>query len=93
MTGPRKETNMGLIGIIAGLIGAAVGVVAGIIGGLLGAVMGLLGSLLGLLPVLFPVVLIAVGIVWLLKSSNANHGAVEGIDSRNVAPPIPRRSR
>jgi uncharacterized membrane protein len=84
---------MGLIGVIAGLIAAAVGALAGIIGGLLGAVMGLLGGLLGLLPVLFPVVLIALGIVWLLKTSNANHGAVESMDSRNVAPPVSRRSR
>ncbi len=84
---------MGLIGVIVGLIGAVVRAAAGVIGGLLGAAFGLLGALLGLLPVVFPIVLISVGIVWLLKSSNANHGAVEEIDSRNVAPPIPRRSR
>lgn len=84
---------MGLIGIVVGLIGAVVGAAAGVIGGLFGAAFGLLGALLGLLPVVFPLALITVGIMWLLKSSNAKHGAVDGIDSRNVAPPIPRRSR
>jgi hypothetical protein len=62
---------MAVIGIIVALIGAAVGIVVGVVGGLAGMVLGLLGGSLGLLPLLFPVVLITLGIVWLVKGSNA----------------------
>ena len=61
---------MAAIGIIVGLIGAAVGIVVGVVGGLVGMVLGLLGGSLGLLPFLFPVVLITLGIIWLVKGSN-----------------------
>ena len=63
---------MGLIGIIAGLVGAAVRAVVGIAGGLIGAGMGMLGALLGLLPVFFPLVLIALGVMWLVRGSKAD---------------------
>jgi ABC-type dipeptide/oligopeptide/nickel transport system permease subunit len=58
------------IGILIGLIGAAVGIVVGLVGGLFGLIVGLLGGCLGLLPHLFPIVLITIGIICLVKKSN-----------------------
>jgi len=61
---------MAIIGVIIGLIGAALGVVAGVVGGLVGVVAGLLGGSLAFVTHLFPVVLISIGIIWLVKGSN-----------------------
>ena len=66
---------MASIGIILGLIGAAVGIVVGAVGGLVGIVFGLLGGSLGLLSHLFPVVLLTIGIIWLMKGSNPGKAA------------------
>ena len=70
------------IGILFGLIGAAVGIVVGLVGGLFGLIVGLLGGCLGLLPHLFPVVLITIGIICLVKRSNPTDlpGAQTGYD-------------
>jgi uncharacterized membrane protein YkgB len=57
---------MAAIGIIVGLVGAAVGILSGLVG----IILGLLGGSLGLLPHLFPIVLITIGIIWLVKGSN-----------------------
>jgi len=79
---------MAVIGIIVGLIGAAVGIVVGAVGGLVGMVLGLLGGSLGLLPFLFPVLLIATGIIWLVKGSNSRN--VAGARMTHVGPTPPR---
>jgi hypothetical protein len=78
---------MAIIGIILGLIGAAVGIVVGAIGGLVGMVLGLLGGAIGLLPILFPVLLVTFGIIWLVKGSNAR--SVTGVPAHGggSAPP------
>jgi hypothetical protein len=78
---------MAIIGIIMGVIGAAVGIVAGMVGGLMGIVAGLLGACLGLLPVIFPVLLIAVGIIWLVKGSNVRSAAGARPEISSPAPP------
>ena len=78
---------MAAIGIVLGLIGAAVGIAVGVIGGLVGAVMGLLGGALGLLPHLFPVVLVALGIIWLVKGSRPKNVAGVRADPGAAAPP------
>jgi hypothetical protein len=70
---------MAVIGIIVGLIGAAVGIVVGLVGGLVGMVIGLVGGVFGLLPFLIPVILIAAGIIWLVKGSDARN--VVGVNS------------
>ena len=75
---------MAVIGIIVGLIGAAFGIVAGAVGGFVGIVAGLLGACLGLAPILFPVVLITLGIIWLVRSANSNHGAAEEASRREA---------
>lgn len=77
---------MGLIGVIVGFIGMVVGAAAGVIGGLFGAAFGLLGGLLGLLPVVFPIVLIAVGLRCLVKNSNSNHAVDNGANRRAAIP-------
>lgn len=71
---------MGLTGIIVGLINAAVGAVVGLVGGLVGLVMGLIGGSLGLLPLLVPVLLITIGIIWLVKRSNASSATGERVE-------------
>ena len=71
---------MAAFGIIIGLIGAAVGIVIGVVGGLVGMVLGLLGGSLGLLTHLFPVLLVALGIIWLLKGSNPGKAAAARTD-------------
>ncbi len=58
------------IGVIMRLIGAAAGILAGLVGGWVGLVLGLVGVSLALLLHLFPVVLITIGIIWLVKGSN-----------------------
>ena len=78
---------MAAIGIIVALIVAAVGIAVGVVGGLAGAALGLLGSGLGLLVHLFPLVLIALGILWLLKGSNAGDVAGARAERGNVPPP------
>jgi hypothetical protein len=60
---------MAAIGIILGLIGAAIGVVIGLVAGLAGMVVGLLAGSLGLLIHVFPIVLIVLGTIWLVKGS------------------------
>ena len=75
------------IGIIVGLIGAAVGIMVGVVGGLVGIVLGLLGGSLGLLPHLFPVVLITIGIIWLVKGSNPRNVTGVRADRGGPAPP------
>ena len=85
---------MTAIGIIVGLIGAAVGIAVGSVGGLVGLVLGLWGGSLGLLPHLFPVALIALGIVWLLKGSNPAQVAGARADHGVATPaPSPRNPR
>ena len=79
---------MAIIGIIGGLIGAAVGIVAGLVGGLVGIVAGLLGGLLGLLPFVFPLALITIGIIWLVKKPNS--GSEAGVRVRGIAPAQPQ---
>ena len=83
---------MAVIGIIVALIGAAVGVVVGIAGGLVGLVAGLFGGSLALLPHLFPVVLIALGIIWLMRGANPKNteGARAG---RGDLPTLPGSHR
>lgn len=54
---------MGLIGLVAGLIGAAFGIVTG----LLGAVFGVLMGLLGLLGPLTPFLIVLLVIFWLAE--------------------------
>jgi hypothetical protein len=78
---------MAIIGIIVGLIGAAVGIVVGAVGGLVGMVLGLLGGALGLLPVLFPVLLMTLGIIWLVKGLNARNMAGVRAEGGSPAPP------
>jgi hypothetical protein len=75
------------IGIIIGLIGAAIGVVAGAVGALFGIVLGVMGGCLGLLLHLFPVLLIAIGIIWLVKRANSKQSAGTRPESGNIAPP------
>jgi ABC-type Fe3+ transport system permease subunit len=85
---------MAAIGILVGLICAAVGIVVGLVGGLAGAVLGLLGGTLGLVPHLVPVVLITLGIIWLVKGSNArNVTAVRAEHGANVRPQSPGNPR
>ena len=69
---------MAAFGIIVGLFGAGVGIFVGLVAGLVGMVLGLLGGALGLLPHLFPVVLIAIGIIWLVKRSSSRSGGSKG---------------
>ncbi|MGA2985073.1 MAG: hypothetical protein ABSG32_14775 [Terriglobia bacterium] len=83
---------MAAIGIIVGLIGAAVGIVVGAVGGLVGIVLGLLGGSLALLPHLFPVLLIAIGIIWLVKGANRRNVTVAKADRGNATPPQSPRS-
>jgi hypothetical protein len=64
---------MAVIGIIVGLVGAAVGIVVGLVGGLVGIGIGLVGGVFGLLPLLIPLALIAAGIIWLVKGSDARN--------------------
>jgi hypothetical protein len=78
---------MAVIGIMVGLIGAAVGIVIGLVGGLVGIVLGLLGGSLGLVLHLFPVLLIAAGIIWLVKGSNSRN--VAGVQANHSGPPPP----
>ena len=78
---------MAAIGIIMGLIGAAVGIVVGVVGGLVGIVLGLLGGSLGLLPLLFPVLLMTLGIIWLVKGSNPRNVATARANVGGPAPP------
>jgi len=78
---------MAIIGIIVGLIGAAVGIVVGLVGGLVGLVLGILGGSLGLLPHLFPVVLITIGIIWLVKRSNASNVTGVRVEGGGPVPP------
>jgi hypothetical protein len=75
------------IGIIVGLIGAAVGIVVGAVGGLVGIGLGLLGGSLGLLPHLFPVVLITIGMVWLVKASSPRSVTGARTDRGESPPP------
>ena len=75
------------LGIILGLIGAAVGIVVGVVGGLGGIALGLLGGSLGLLPHLFPVLLITLGIIWLVKGSNSK--SVTGVRANGGGPTPP----
>ena len=66
---------MAVIGIVVGLIGAAVGIVVGLVGGLVGIVTGLLGGVFGLLPLVVPVALIVIGVIWLVKGTDAKNAA------------------
>ena len=77
---------MAIFGIIVGLIGAVVGIVVGLLGGLLGGVAGLLGGAVGLAVPLFPVVLITLGIIWLVRA-NSKNAAGAGSCSRNTPGP------
>jgi hypothetical protein len=76
---------MVIIGIIVGLIGAAVGIVVGLVGGLVGMVLGLLGGFLGLAVHPLPVLLIAAGIIWLVKESSSRN--VVGVQPNHVRIP------
>ena len=58
------------IGMLIGLIGAAIGILVGLVGGLVGIVVGAIGGSIGLLAHLFPVGLIVLGILWLVKGAN-----------------------
>jgi hypothetical protein len=78
---------MGAFGIILGLIGAGVGILVGVVAGLVGIVLGLLGGSIGLLPHLFPVVLIAKGIIWLVKGSSSRSVAGVRAERGGPAPP------
>ena len=78
---------MAVVGTIVGLIGAGVGVVVGMVGGLLGLVFGLLGGAVRLLPFLFPVALIVIGIIWLVKKSNPTPVAEARDGHYGPAPP------
>ena len=85
---------MAIIGIVLGVIGAAVGVVVGAVGGLLGIVLGLLGGSLGLLPFLFPILLITLGVIWLVKgSSTKNLGGARAYGGGPTPPPNPGNPR
>jgi ABC-type nitrate/sulfonate/bicarbonate transport system permease component len=85
---------MAAIGIIVGLIGAAVGITVGLVGGLAGAILGLLGATLGLLPHLFPIALITLGIIWLVKGSSArNVTVVQAGHGNTVQPQSPGNPR
>lgn len=85
---------MAAFGIIIGLIGAAVGIVIGVVGGLVGMVLGLVGGSLGLLTHWLPVLLMALGIIWLVKGSNPRKAAgastVPGGASRPQSPRNPQ---
>ncbi|MGO8819125.1 MAG: hypothetical protein ACLQVG_31175 [Terriglobia bacterium] len=85
---------MAAIGIIIGLIGAAVGILLGVVGGLVGMVFGLLGGSLALLAHLFPVLVIALGIIWLVKGSNPGKSVAArtdpGVASRPQGPRNPQ---
>ena len=78
---------MAIFGIILGLFGAAVGIAVGVVAGLGGMVLGLLGGSLGLLPHLFPVVLIVIGIIWLVKGSRSRSAEGVRTDRGGSAPP------
>ena len=78
---------MAAIGIVLGLIGAAVGIVVGAVGGLVGGVLGLLGGAFGLLPHLFPIALITLGIIWLVKGSSPKNATGVRADAGSAAPP------
>jgi len=78
---------MAIIGIIVRIIGAAVGIVVGLAGGLVGGVLGLLGGALRLLPHLFPIVLITLGVIWLVKASNPRNVAGVRADRGDAVPP------
>ena len=85
---------MAAIGTIVALIVAAVGIAVGVVGGLARAVLGLLGGGLGLLVHLFPLVLITLGVIWLVKGSNARGVAGARAEHGNVPPPqSPREPR
>ena len=78
---------MAVFGIVLGLIGAAVGIVFGALGGLVGIAWGLLGGALGLLPHLFPVVLITLGIIWLVRGPSSKDVTGASAVRSNAAPP------
>ena len=77
---------MAAIGVIVRLIGAAVGIAVGVLGGLLRGVLGLLGGTLGLLLHLFPLALITLGIIWLVKGSSPKNAAGVRVDRGDAAP-------
>jgi hypothetical protein len=61
------------IDILIGFVGGAIGLFAGTIGALVGIIAGLIGCVLGVALPLFPLILISVGIIWLVKgASRAN---------------------
>ena len=78
---------MAAFGIIVGLIGAGVGILVGAVAGLVGMVLGLLGGSLVLLPHLFPVVLITIGIIWLVKGSRSRSKAGVRTERADPTPP------
>jgi hypothetical protein len=61
------------IKILIGFVGGAIGLIAGVIGALVGIIAGLIGCVLGVALPLFPLILVSVGIIWLMKgASRAN---------------------
>jgi len=78
---------MAIIGIILALIGAAVGILVGLVGGLVGLVLGLLGGSLGIIAHWFPVLLLALGIIWLVKKSNPGNAPARRTDVGSGQPP------
>lgn len=65
------------IGILIGLAVGAIGLAVGVVAAWVGIIVGLMGCVLGLSFHLFPVVLIGVGIVWLVRRSDPAHVPAE----------------
>lgn len=82
---------MVVFGVVLGLIGATIGIIVGLAGGLIGLAVGLLAGSLGLLMHVFPIVLIILGTVWLVKGSKPK--SAMGIQPSHAGPAPPRSSR
>jgi hypothetical protein len=75
------------MGIVIGLIAAAIGVLVALAGGPVGLGVRLLVIPFGLLAHPIPIILIAVGIIWLVKGSNHGNLPVARICHGHRAPP------
>ena len=82
------------IDILIGFVGGAIGLIAGVIGALVGIIAGLTGCILGLALPLFPLILIGVGIIWLVKGASGANMSDQSSRRANAAPTqSPRRLR
>jgi hypothetical protein len=82
------------IDILFGFVGGAIVLVAGMMGALVGIIAGVIGCILGVALPLFPLILISVGIIWLVKGASGANMSDQSSRRANAAPTqSPRRLR